>query len=193
MPNVRISTKYPIAAGDVELLPENKRTWWLRDSLKGEFIKTFPRMPCTDPIDMTLDLPESEYVLGCGDWNVINDAGRHVSQKVYFYVSNNAIHYCKRNELPSVTGATASTLDSYNPFGGTSGTSAPATPVETANPPKESAMKKVNGYFYCTKDEKFVTGEYNCVVNFTPIDGLGGIEECTMCKYAKELFYSDDS
>lgn len=180
MTSVHISTKYAIDPNDVELLPQNKRTWWMRDTLNNTFVNAFPKLPCTEAFDINIDIPDSEYTIGTGDYNVLS-AGKHVSQRIVFYVQNGQIHYCKRNELPSLNGGAAPSTSAYNPFGG-------ATAQDNA--PKENYIP-LEGNIYCTKGDKYVTGDYNCIVDYMA-DGSIGIEECASCVHSRKLFYSEN-
>lgn len=182
MTQVHISTKYAIDPNDVELLPQNKRTWWMRDTINNTFVNAFPKLPCTEAFNITIDIPDSEYTIGTGDYNTVNDAGKHVSQRVVFYVRDGQIHYCKKNELPSVNGGAAPSNASYNPFGSVT------TPVNDA--PKENYIPIV-GNIYCSKGDKFVTGDYNCIVDYMSDETIG-IEECSTCAHSRKLFYSEN-
>lgn len=179
MTQVHISTKYAIDPNDVDLLPQNKRTWWLRDTINNTFVNAFPKLPCTEAFNISIDLPDSEYTAGTGDYNTVNADGKHISQRITFYVQNGQLHYCKKNELPSVTGG-ASPLSSYNPFGAS--TEAVETPKEKHN--------LIEGNLFCANDNKFVTGDYNCVVGYVNDESIG-MEECSTCIHSRKLFYSD--
>ena len=186
MTMVRISTKYPISAEDAVLLPPTKNTWWLRNTTTNTFVREFPRLACTEAFNVEVDLPDGEYTCGTGDWNVVNDAGKHVSQKIYFYIQGGALHYCKRTELPSVNGGvqpassgTATTIDSFNPFGNT-----PAIPAVE--------YTKIEDSLYCADSGKFVTPDYNCITAYCPRDSTG-LEECATCVHSRVIFYSNQA
>ena len=190
MASVRISTKYPISAEDVVLLQPNKTTWWMRNTTTGTFVKEFPRIPCTEAFDLMIELPEgNEFTIGCGDYNVVNDAGKHISQKIYGYVKDGQFRYCKRNELPSVTGSAQATLGGftsdggYNPFG---------TNTPVANTAPKLDVTEVEGQLYCVDSGKFVLPEYNCVTSYCPKDSTG-LEDCSTCVHGRTIFYSNQA
>jgi len=65
---VHIQSKWYASASDAELLDEKKRTRWLQNIDTQQFVHDVygtddaPRIPCTKPIDITLDLPVGKYV-----------------------------------------------------------------------------------------------------------------------------------
>ena len=184
MTNVHVSTKYCIAQEDLELLADNKRKWWLRGEKTG-FVKGFPVIACTSPVDIEIDLPDDEYTLGTGDYNTVNDAGKHLSQRTYFYIAEGTLRYCKRSEFPSQSGASQTTLSGYsapasggyNPFGG-----APAQNAPT--------FTKIEDSVYCLERKEFTVSDYNCITCYFASDDTG-LEQCSTCAHHRDLFYSN--
>ena len=102
----RVQSRWYISAQDAELLAPTKRTYWLQcmDGERSfiEYAQKEDRAPCTQPLDVEVNLPMGRYCFGCGDKQVISpDTGRTVQQKVWFYVQKDGFHVCKYGELPS--------------------------------------------------------------------------------------------
>lgn len=203
MAKVKVSTKFPITGADADLLDENKRNWWMKCNTTNTFVDVFPKTPCTSPIDVELDLPDGEYTMGCGSWSVVNEAGRHVSQKVNFYISGGKIHYCKWNEFPSVThqngmpkadsAEPSQKPKAYSPWGATASAEAPSEPSAGQSSAQAviPQMERIDASesVYCIKNKKFTIGDYNCVTDFEARDS-SGVDSCINCTQRRLLCYA---
>ena len=207
MVQTKIQTKYCIKAEDVELLPENKRTWWLLNltdkSVDNGFVKLIEdgqRIPCTSLVSVTLDLQDDcEYKLGTGNWDTIGSNGKHVSQTTYLYLKNGEAHYCARaSDLPSKSlgGDVNGTSGTYNPLGKAKSVAIDITEKATytagiKTPPGADQVFTPEETRICLKLMQFVSPDYTCVNEFVSRDG-SGIDECANCMNSRKIYYHGD-
>lgn len=102
---VHIKSEYSIRDEDLPLLPDNKMRWWMKseDNKDNPWIRFPTQQIGNNLLDVEVDLVPGRYSAGVGDYNVTNNMGWHVSQRVYFYlVPDGTVIYCKRYaDLPS--------------------------------------------------------------------------------------------
>lgn len=193
---VRVGTKYPLSEEQYNLLDEKKNGWWLRDIETGGFVRAFPRIKANEPVEIDIELADSKYCLGCGDWNVVDENGYHCSKRIYFKITNGSIRYFKsKAELDADTSDTlgqtsisegSSTGVSYSAFGSN------AKPTEQ---PKTSDVEEVSVdtevAMYCVNDKKIISRNYNCVMNFNKRCEELNEEDCYNCIHGRQLFYKN--
>jgi len=191
---VKISTKYPLTEEQTSLLDEKKQHWWLKDLETSGFVKAFPRLGSSEAVDVDIELVDSKYCLGCGDWNVTDSQGYHCSKRVYFKVSNGSVKYFKSKaeldaDVSVADGQTsipdASGTSGYSAFGSVSAQEKPTdTGVEEVLVDTEIAM-------FCIQDKKTVSRNYNCVMNFSKRCEELNEDDCFNCKHGRQLFYKN--
>lgn len=117
---VHIKSDYSLRDEDIPLLPSNKLRWWMKseDNEENPWIKFPSEQLGNNILDVTLDLAPGRYSAGVGDYNVVNDKGWHVSQRLYFYVvPDGTVITTKWADLPSYDEVIAMGDEGYVPEG----------------------------------------------------------------------------
>lgn len=185
MAMVKLSTKYALNDEQMGLIQKGK-TWWMRNRTTSTFVK-IPFTSANQTFEFELDLEDGEYQCSCGDYNAIDSNGRHCTQNIYFYVQDGKLHYVKRKEeFPSMGGATASTGEqtTFNPFA----QSAPA-PQSAPATSKADEFSVLEGLLYCKKNNKVVTPDYTCVIDYmSDNSAVSGLDCCQTCLYRQTIY-----
>ena len=191
MAMVKLSTKYALNSEQMGLIQKGK-TWWMRNRTTSTFVK-IPYTSADQTFEFELDLEDGEYQCSCGDYNAIDSNGRHCTQNIYFYVQDGKLHYVKRKEeFPSVAGSTfsvnsAGAVDSTTPFNPFA-QSAPA-PQPAPAQSKADEFSVLEGLLYCKKNNKVVTPDYTCVIDYmSDNSAVSGLDCCQTCLHRQTIY-----
>lgn len=202
---VRIKSKYALRDEDVPLLSgmENKLKWWMKsEDSDGTFMRFEEVQLANNILDVEVDLTPGRYSAGCGDWNVENNLGRKVYQRLYFYLTpdGDVIYVDRKADLPSYED-----VMSMNELGGappTSYKSNVGTSIDQFEKQvSESYLRVLEHLNYCNfpyereSDETEAEHEYAMITkdedNLCPdfdaiLEGEGF--RCTNCIYGTKLY-----
>lgn len=102
---VHIKSEYSIRDEDLPLLDEKKMRWWMKseDTKENPWVRFHEQQLGNSLLDVEVDLAPGRYSAGVGDYNITNDKGWHVSQRLYFYlVPDGTVIYCRKfADLPT--------------------------------------------------------------------------------------------